>query len=143
MNAQFSRRRTLSGYMLLEVLISILLFSVGILGTIATQAVAVRSNSDARYRINASFLANALIAHMWTDDRNPEFLRTQYATGGTKYQTWLAEVRAQLPGATENPPTVVFDTSTGTAGIAVTATLNWQAPGDTAVHRYVATTNIR
>jgi type IV pilus assembly protein PilV len=128
-----------TGYMLLEVLISILLFAIGILGTVATLAVVVRSNSDATYRIDASFLANALFAHMWADNRNPATLQNDYQTDGTKYTKWVGDVQARLPGADLNPPTVVFAAGTG----AVTTTLFWQLPGDSAVHRYVATTNIR
>ena len=71
--------------MLLEVLISILLLSGGIIGAIGMQAVSVRHNSNAKYRIDASFLVNALIARMWTDDRTPATLQTKYGggTGGT------------------------------------------------------------
>lgn len=141
MNAPVCRHPRQSGYMLLEVLISILLFSVGILGTIATQAVAVRSNSEARYRIDASFLANSLIARMWTGDRSPTNLQSSYGVSGSRYLAWLADVQAQLPGVTANPPTVQFTTEA--SGIAVTATVRWQAPGDAAVHQYVATTSIR
>ncbi len=123
--------------MLLEVLISILLFSMGMLGTVAMQAVSIRNNSDAKYRVDASFLANALIGRMWTDDRSPAALLAKYGTNGTNgtdaagYATWLADVRSRLPGVTENPPSVLVTTVAGPAPPAtskslVTATVNWQ-----------------
>jgi type IV pilus assembly protein PilV len=135
--------------MLIEVLISILLFSMGMLGTVAMQATAMRNNSDAKYRVDASFLANALIGRMWTDDRTPASLQTKYgSTDGSGYTAWLAQVQAQLPGVTANPPTVLVTTVAGSSPPAtskslVTTTVKWQAPGGAVVHRYVAVTNIK
>ena len=44
--------------MLIEALIGILIFSIGILALIGMQAAAIRNTADARYRSEASFLAN-------------------------------------------------------------------------------------
>ena len=51
-----SRQR---GATLLEALIGILIFSVGILALVGMQALAIKHMSDAKYRSDAAFFANA------------------------------------------------------------------------------------
>lgn len=51
---------------LLEVLVSILIFSIGLLGTVALQARATQFATTAEDRTRAALLANELAAEMWT-----------------------------------------------------------------------------
>ena len=125
-----------AGIVLLEGLIAILIFSLGILAVVGLQAVAVKQVGDARYRSEAALLANQLLGTMWVSDRTAATLQTNFNTGGTGYTAWLTTVAATLPGIAANPPTVVVD-GAGT----VTVTINWLAPSEaanTAAHRYVA-----
>ena len=62
--------RSQTGVMLLEALIGILIFSIGILALIGMQGAAIRNTTDARYRSEASFLANQIIGQMWVDRAN-------------------------------------------------------------------------
>ena len=55
-----------SGIALLEALIGILLFSLGILAMVSMQAASVNAVSDAQYRIEAVNASNQLLAQMWT-----------------------------------------------------------------------------
>jgi type IV pilus assembly protein PilV len=55
--------------MLLEALISIAIFSIGVLGLIGLQAAAIKNADDARQRAVAAFYGNQLISRMWADDR--------------------------------------------------------------------------
>ena len=64
-----------SGVMLLEVLIGMLLFIIGIMGIMGLQAVSMKHSIDAKYRTEASALANQIVGRMWTDNSN--------ATGAT------------------------------------------------------------
>ena len=59
-----------SGVMLLEALIGILIFSLGILALVGMQATAVRATSDARDRTEASNLTSQLVGQMWLDRAN-------------------------------------------------------------------------
>lgn len=54
-----------SGIALLEVLVSLLLFSLGILGLIGLQARAVSLSTDAQDRNRAALLANDIASAMW------------------------------------------------------------------------------
>jgi len=67
------KRTYQSGMMLLEALIGILIFSIGILALVAMQAAAVGSVADAQYRVEAVNLANDAISQMWTSvDRSSD-----------------------------------------------------------------------
>ncbi|MCR6478167.1 type IV pilus modification protein PilV [Variovorax sp. ZS18.2.2] len=54
-----------SGVALLEVLVSVLLFSLGILGLIGLQARAISLSTDAQDRNRAALLANDVASAMW------------------------------------------------------------------------------
>jgi type IV pilus assembly protein PilV len=137
-----SGRRSQAGIMLIEALIAILIFSIGILGIVGLQATAVQQSSDARYRSQAAELAQQLLGQMWIGDRTPGTLQTQFnctppcASPGAGYQAWYTQVAATLPSVSSDttlqPAVIVDDT-----GI-VNMTLYWRQPSDTvgASHQY-------
>ena len=53
------------GMMLIEALMAILIFSLGILGMVGVNALAVSSQSDAQYRTEANRLATQIINQIW------------------------------------------------------------------------------
>lgn len=139
------RKRFQSGVMLLEALIGLLIFAIGILGLIGMQAVATSVAGDAKYRAEAAMHADRLINQMWADNRAT--MEADYegsdGSGGGKYLAWLGEVTAAgtgLPGASRagNLPTVDID-ATGR----VTVTVRWQGPNEPAAHRYVTVATVR
>lgn len=138
-------RKQQTGAMLLEALVSILIFSIGILAIIGLQAAAVSASTDAKYRTEASLLTNQLIGQMWVSDRTVAILQTNFQSGagcgasgasGAAYTAWLADVSATLPGVAANPPTVCIAAG-ATAGNVVTITVFWQLPSSAgAAHQY-------
>jgi type IV pilus assembly protein PilV len=58
------------GVVLLEVLISILIFSMAVLAIVGLQASMVKNTSDAKYRADASYIAQQRIGAMWADPAN-------------------------------------------------------------------------
>jgi type IV pilus assembly protein PilV len=122
------------GFMVLEALISILIFSIGILGVVALQAASVKNAGDAKYRSDASLLTNTLISQMWVGDRTPAGLQANFSSagGGAAYAAWNKEVAAVLPGAAAFPPTVTFSqvNTTVTPSSVVTINLFWKAPNE-------------
>jgi type IV pilus assembly protein PilV len=139
-------RHAQRGAFLLESLIGILIFSLGVLGIVGLQAQAIRFTNDAEYRAEAVYLANSLISQMWADDRAT--LQTNYDSvgGGPKYLTFKAEVLSRLPKPNAAVPDPVVKVDTG--GLPAPVTKNssvvqvqifWQLPGDLTVHNYITT----
>lgn len=132
-------RKQQSGFLLIEGLIAILIFSFGILALVALQAVVVKEVGEAKYRMEATQFANQLIGQMWGDDKLT--LAVNYASpDGSRYLLWKNEVVAagSLPGAATNLPTVVFG-----ANNQVTVSVFWKQPGADVAHQYVAITQLQ
>lgn len=143
MNRMKTSAHDQQGAMLLEALIAILIFSMGILAIVGLQAASVRMSGDAKYRTDANMLANKIIAQMWVDDRTPAVLQAKYGNGasGVGYTNWASEVQATLPRVAENLPTInVFQAAgTNTITSVVTVTVFWNLPGEAPANRHFAT----
>lgn len=125
------------GVMLLEALIAILIFSIGILGIVGLQATAVQQSTDARYRADAAQLVDQLLGTMWTGDRTLANLQTQYNTCTIQascpgYYAWFQNVQGTLPGITlsSNAPKVNVSSAGGSLNGVVTVTVFWRSPSD-------------
>lgn len=130
--------RAVRGLILLDGLIAILIFSLGILGMVALQSVSVKFSTDAKFRTDAAMFADQLLAQMWGAAKSPTTpVSTAFASpGGSAFTAWQSGVLADLPGVAANPPTVVFN------GTQVTVTVNWRAPNDSGPHNYVSVSQI-
>ena len=136
-----NRRSAQQGVMLLEALIGILIFSVGILALIDMQATAMRATIDAKYRSEASFLVNEIVGKMWVDRTNLANYATSPGTPaacpGAPPCTWITRVESLLPNATgANAPEIAVATNE------VTVTVRWRAPGDAQASNHIAVTQI-
>jgi type IV pilus assembly protein PilV len=122
--------------MLLEALVAILIFALGVLSLVGLQTSSIKLSSQAKYRTDATMLANDLIGRMWASNRSVASLTANFATGGTVYTNWIANVQAALPGAAANPPTVTVAAVAGGGGSLpssrVTINLFWKAPNEPA-----------
>ena len=157
------------GFVVVEALVAILIFSLGVLGLVALQTRAVTASADAQYRVQAALLANELIGKMWASDRTPATLQAQFDStqNGAGYTDWAwqgydtsahthqtivgaasGSVLATLPmaGGVLMPVVTVTPVSSGTiSNSLVTITLQWQTPNDlkgSVVHSYVTTAQI-
>lgn len=139
--------RACRGAGLLEALIALAIFSIGVLGLIGLQARAMIGSRDAQYRAEAAVLAQELIGIAWTDRAN----LAQYAhnatgttacapqtavTSNVNAQRWLAQFTTTtgshfLPGATSEAQQIAVDVN-GT----IRVTICWRAPQDTGWARY-------
>jgi type IV pilus assembly protein PilV len=95
-----------AGVMLIEALIGILIFSIGILALLGMQGTAVKNTTDAKYRSEAAFLATQIAGQMWVDDKDK--LARYNTADPTPYaprDSWVNNVSALLPGvATGDAP---------------------------------------
>lgn len=107
--------------MLLEGLIAVVIFSLGVLAIVGLQAATLRQTTDAKYRVDASFLANQSIGLMWADRSNLESHEV------------VDEEISTLPNGKRTIDVV---------GNQVTITVKWQLPGETAIHNHTVITQI-
>lgn len=101
-----------AGMTLVEVLVTLVSASVGLLGIAALQLVSLKTNQEALIRVHASTLAGSILERVRANRRG--FDAGQYddiafnAVGesGSRAHvdltTWQREIDAQLPGGTEN-----------------------------------------
>ena len=145
------------GVMVLEALIALLIFTMGILAVIGMQARSIAQTMEAHYRVDAAFLGNQILSLIWAD----RFNVTGYAcspcttsTTNTTVQAWVTQIQstnsqsAYLPGVTDkvNQPTIVVGNVTDPQGVltghTVTVTLSWKSPQSGATHSYTTMAQI-
>lgn len=132
-------RRTERGGTLLEVLVSLVIFSIGVLGIVGLQATAARNSGESKYRADAALLTDQLIAQMWTSNVALSGVLSGFSTSGaisSKVSTWRTQVAATLPAGTGTVN--VID---ATAGL-VSVTVCWQAPA-APQHCHTTTAQVR
>lgn len=126
-------KRSSSGFMLMEVLVSILIFSVGVLALIGLQAKLTKAQSASKLRTDASYLAQEAIAQMWADMAHAP----QYASGCASYSPcndWALKVAAELPNGSGS-------ISYNSAADVYTISIVWQVSGEG--HSFSTTTTLK
>jgi type IV pilus assembly protein PilV len=88
-------RRGQGGFFLIEAMVAILIFALGILGLVAMGGTAVSSQSDAQYRTDASSLADAIASQI--------ALGVNRGPPGSAPQVVSASIAASLPAFAHNP----------------------------------------
>ena len=112
------------GVILIEVLVAILIFSVGVLAIVGLQANMIQNTAEAKYRSEASYIAQVRIGQMWADQAN---LATYLETN--------TDISTLLPGGTRT----VTQPNPGEFQVRVT----WLAPGPTSTtHNFTTTARI-
>jgi type IV pilus assembly protein PilV len=138
-------RRRQSGSMLIEVMVSILVFSMGVLALIGLQGVTVKYSTDAKFRVDAANLANQTLAQMWVDYANiPAYDFAVIGTGKPPSDMTLA-ASTVLPSGSRRVD--VVPTALAASGFDVTVVVSWITPGATATtnnaaHNVVVTSHI-
>jgi type IV pilus assembly protein PilV len=152
MKVHQSHPKKQAGSMLLEGLISILLFSIGILAIVGLQATSIKMVGDAKYRSDASLLSDQLIGRMWASDRTIATLQANFSStpAGGQYTNWVINSvnTSSLPGVAgvaANQPTVTFTTNATTVvnSSIATITIYWSSPNEPAqAHKHVVVAEI-
>jgi type IV pilus assembly protein PilV len=127
------------GFALLDALISIVIFGLGITGLAGLQATLLAQNTQSGYRVQAAAFANSLVGIALADTSN---LNCYAGAAGCRntaasavLTTWQQEVVATLPGAVDVPPQLDL-ANDGT----FTIRLFWKLPREDVTHNYVLVT---
>lgn len=95
------------GFTIIELLVSLLIFAVAVLGLVSLQANAARATHEARFRSEAAALADELVGQMLV--ASPAALTTDFVPGGARFQAWLlGRVRAPRTGLPDGAANVEF-----------------------------------
>ena len=142
-----SRRAAQRGAFLIEAMIAIVVFSVGMLAILGVVGKMSVSSSDARYRVEAAQYAESILAEMRLYD--PATRAADYASGGTRFTAWTTRITAAgaLPQTGADSGTLPLDITLNANQVAITIT--WHAPQDKEVnasgvalsHQYVITSS--
>ncbi|MBU6459600.1 MAG: type IV pilus modification protein PilV [Proteobacteria bacterium] len=144
MSASLNQR----GSVLIESLIAILIFSIGLLAMVGLQADAIKNTSEALYRAQAGYLAEQIIGFMWADRDNLSTYANHPTPGtlcapqgpastNTNVLSWLNEISSELPNAGAARQSIDI----GNANL-VTVTVCWQPPQDPSPHLFTTTAQI-
>ena len=107
----FSTTSAQQGVVLIEAMVAILLFSLGVLAVVGLQASMVSNTTDSKYRADAAYIAQEKIGRMWGDQLNltPYMVTTNIASN-------------VLPGGKLN---------IAQSASQITVTVGWTAPDET------------
>jgi type IV pilus assembly protein PilV len=111
------RHLTQRGSMMIEVLVSVVLLSISVLGLVRILGQSVKDSGELGYRSVASTMADETIGRMWVMD--PADL--------DDYATAVSGGLSQLPGGAR---------AVAVNGDIVTITITWQAPGAASASQY-------
>jgi type IV pilus assembly protein PilV len=141
------RRPAQRGFTLIESLIALVVFSVGVLGLVGMQVVSMQVTTDARLRTEAAAAADELLARMQSASRAT--VVAEFSTGGARYTEWLntrlLAPGSGLPGAAATVRFGVVDADANTVRIEITwalprerqRTLSGEAVAVTVPHQHV------
>ncbi len=110
-NLSTSRQRQKGAY-LLEALIGILIFALGVLGIVGLQAASLRTTVDSSLRAEAVFAANQLLGQMWTDSEANLTANYDSSVAGQPYKDFAAQLKSVQAGAWAQDPTVTVNGGT-------------------------------
>jgi len=113
------------GVVLIEAMIAILIFSMGVLAIVGLQATMIKNTADSKSRADASYIAQKRIGEMWSDP--VALVNGQFLEAGT-------DISNLLPSGTR--------TVTQPVPGQYTVTITWREPGDQAQHNFTTTTRI-
>lgn len=122
---QLPSTQTQQGVVLIEALIAILIFSMGILALVGLQAAMIKNTTENKFRADASFIAQEQLGRVWAEANHAS----------------LADfVGAPPPDITDRLPNGAITLNVAARGL-VTARVTWQSPGGEQ-HNYEASTYI-
>jgi type IV pilus assembly protein PilV len=143
-----------SGSSIVEGMVALLIFSIGMLGLMNLQAISINQSSDSKYRADAAFLANQIIGQMWADQSNIATYAynaglTPAALAATTYDatvqtpagvlnSWMTNLQTLLPRASPNMQQILIG-----ANNVVTVTVRWWPQQEPSPHNHVVTTQIQ
>jgi type IV pilus assembly protein PilV len=122
----FSPKSAQRGVVLIEAMVAILLFSVGVLAVAGLQATMLQNSGESKYRADASYIAQQRLGLLWTD---------LASSTGTPADL---DLEVLIPELLPNGTRTLTREAPGQFRVVVT----WMQPGDTERHTYSVRTSV-
>jgi len=115
------------GVVLVEAMVAILLFSVGVLAVAGLQGSMIKNTTDSKYRIEAGYIAQQKLGEFWSDT-NLQNLASHFDNN--------KDISALLPNGTLTA--AQSGVTSAQSGVEIVITIQWQQPGQDK-HQYSTT----
>lgn len=119
------------GFFVIEAMIAVLIFMIGILGVLQTQVASMEATTDAQYRVQASYMAQNIVSKAIL---NKSSIGTYIDGSNAEYGEWLDELGRMLPGVANSPPELTTFVDGGNTFINVK--INWKRPTSDVISTY-------
>ncbi len=120
-----------NGYLIVEVLIALLVFSIGILGALKMQANAISESVSHGNRLIAIELVNSLANKINLDSNSID----EYVNKSSQsYIDWQQELNTSLPNSLDKPPEIIVENIGGKN--VLTIRVYWKDPSDNNFSQY-------
>ncbi len=110
------------GIAIIEAMVALLIFSMGVLALVGLQATMVKNTSDAKYRSDASYIAQNRLGQIWADIAN-----------AANYIETNTDISSLLPSGTRSVSSVATNQ--------YRVTVTWRLPGQVQ-HNFTTTASI-
>ena len=122
------------GVAMIEVLVAMLIFMLGVIGLVGLQTAMTQAQTNAKFRADASLLADDIVGRMWADLTNMASYNGTGCASKPMCKEWQTKVSNSLPAGTG---AVTVDATTGDVAVTIT----WSVPGGES-HQYVTHTTV-
>lgn len=132
--ADYAQQR---GALLIESLIAVLVFIIGVLAIVGIQAKMIKNVGETKLRSEAAYFANQITGQMWVDIPNLAKYDTTSADAYANRTNWVTAVTNTLPGVPSGFPKITVG-----ANNVITIEIAWQGAGESQ-HNYSFSTQIQ
>lgn len=119
------------GMMMLEVLVALLIFTIGVLGTVKMQAVSTANSINSEDRTIAALLAEDLIAQLWVAYKATPSTSPSAFLSTSAYTAWQSQVSGSVLRGASGEMTAAASTTTATVTITWSRQLGRNVEGGT------------
>lgn len=138
---QIKLQQAIRGFLLVEALVSVLIFALGVMALIGAQANTLILTSDIQTRAEIAHFADAYLGRMWGAGLNVAQLRERFGSGaGAEFDEFRTKVQSAIPQA-QAPVIIVQPNAALSNSAQVTIFVQWQDTKGTS-HNYTEVASI-
>lgn len=126
-----------NGFFIIEVLISLLVFTIGVMSVLNFQKNAISNSTNSQNRLIAINYSESLINKIFLDKNNLESYVNKTAVG---YIEWLNELKENLPNVQYQEPEIYLEVIDGKT--ILNLTIYWKDPANNNFSQHTVKTGV-